>query len=52
MVAELFLKKKYILMEGNSPFRRAHVCLLGLVFLGVCSADWLRLGQLTSSGLV
>lgn len=31
---------------------RPHVCLLGLVFRGVCSAEWLRLGQLTSSELV
>lgn len=29
-----------------------HVCLLGLGFLGVCSAVWVRLGQLTSSELV
>lgn len=30
----------------------SHICLLGLVFLGVCSVEWLRLGQVTSSELV
>lgn len=35
--------------KSCSPSPGPHVCLLGLFFLGVCSAEWLRLGQLTST---
>ena len=43
-------KQQFLTVFFSPP--RPHVCLLGLVFLGVCSAERLRLGQLTSSELV
>lgn len=48
-------KKTPITNNSSLPFfspPRPHVCLLGLVFLGVCSVERLRLGQLTSAELV